>query len=886
MTVKQKYLKLAFWLLLTAGSGTLALFSGIYLYLSPKLPEVETLRQVKLQTPLRVFSTDGQLIGEFGEKRRTPISIEEAPQQFIDAILAAEDDRFYSHPGVDIKGLLRAASQLLQSGQIQTGGSTITMQVARNFFLTRKQTFTRKFNEILLALQIEKELTKPEILELYINKIYLGNRAYGIEAAAQVYYGKSIGELNLAQLAMVAGLPKAPSAYNPIVNPERALLRRNWILGRMLSLDYIDAGQYNQAVEAPVTAVYHGSKLEVHAPYIAEMARKEALDLLGPSAYTDGFRLYTTVNSRLQERAQSAVVDGLLNYDQRHGYRGPQARLPLPEGVSPEDYIHVKEPDESKEPIVPEGEELTDVPLEEEQEAKEILPLPLLEWQKALKDYRKIGGLHAVAVTALHEKQVEFVLADGDEGVIEWDNGLSSARAYISENRRGPKPKSTTDLFTIGDVIRVRQKGQSWHLSQIPAAQAALVALNPQNGAIISLVGGFDFYQSHFNRAIQAERQPGSNFKPFIYTAALENGLTPATVINDAPIVFDDASLEGTWRPENASGKFFGPTRLRRALYKSRNLVSIRVLRSIGVENAIAGMDRYGFDPELLPKDLSLALGSYAMTPLQVATGYTVFANGGYKVAPFLIERIENVDNQVVYQAQPDTVCQSCEELGVAVNTEPAIELSEEQLNGGDLAALESAMAQQLGRDQASSGSTRTQLTEKESPYPVAERVMSRQVAWLVDDMLRDVIKKGTGRRAKVLERNDLAGKTGTTNGPKDAWFSGYNSHIVATTWLGFDQNLPLGKREYGGTSALPIWIDYMRMALDGVPETARSLPDGLVSVRIDPATGKRARPNQKDAIFETFETSQVPALGQEPAPNLETSGRDHRGETLPEELF
>ncbi len=888
MTKRLKYLAWTFWLSLTAASGIMALFAGITLYLSPKLPEVETLRQVKLQTPLRIYSSDGLLIGEFGEKRRNPITIEQVPQAFIDAILAAEDDRFYSHPGVDIKGLLRAVSQLLQSGKIQTGGSTITMQVARNFFLTREQVFSRKFNEILLALQIEQELTKDEILELYTNKIYLGNRAYGIESAARVYYGKSINELSLAQLAMIAGLPKAPSAFNPIINPDRALIRRNWILGRMLHLGHIDASQHNDAVTEPVTAAYHGSRLELHAPYIAEMARKEAVDQLGLAAYTDGFRIYTTVNAKLQDRAQQAVIDGLLTYDLRHGYRGPEAQLDLPTPA-----LQVAE----------EGEGLSLTALT-------IQDLPLEQWQAALKNYSTIGGLTAAVVTQVNPDSVDALTSDGTSVHLRWQDGLSDARPYITENRRGPGPNRAADIVAIGDVIRVSQNDDGWSLTQIPAAQAALVALNPNNGAIQALVGGFDFSQSNFNRALQAERQPGSNFKPFVYTAALENGMTPASIINDAPIVFDDASLEGTWRPENASGKFFGPTRLRQALYKSRNLVSIRILRSIGPNQAIKGMSRYGLDEDSLPHDLSLALGSYALTPLQVATGYTVFANGGYKVDPYLVDRIENVEGEIISQALPATVCKPCElaekkaqQNGGTADTKP---------NLSDLAALESAMAAELALHMETesapaeqtvlattgdtiAGDTDASPTEQapaidvvsNSPtLPRAPRVMSEQVAYLIDDMLRDVIQKGTGRKAKALGRTDLAGKTGTTNGPKDAWFSGYNSHIVATTWLGFDQNYALGRREYGGTSALPIWIDFMGTALEGVPEQPRALPNGLTSVRIDPETGKRARSNQDKAIFEIFRQENLPDYADDVEPILDSESSQPQTETLPEELF
>jgi len=844
MTVTKKHLRQFFWLSLAAISGGLTLTSGFYLYLSPKLPEVESLRQVKLQTPLRVFSSDGLLIGEFGEKRRTPISYQDTPPDFINAILSAEDDRFYSHPGVDIKGLLRAASQLLQSGRIQTGGSTITMQVARNFFLTRNQTFSRKFNEILLALQIEKELSKDEILELYINKIYLGNRAYGIEAAAQVYYGASIQSLSLAQLAMIAGLPKAPSAYNPIINPQRALVRRNWILGRMLQLNHIGPARYNQALQEPVSAKFHGTRLDLKAPYIAEMARTEALEQLGKAAYTDGYRIFTTIKAPLQSRAQASIKEGLTTYDQRHGYRGPETSFELPTPPEPSyDHSNQTHTDEYNEIIIN-------------------------TWLAKLKKVPNYTGAQAAVVLASEAQQLQILLADGSQSIIEWSAGLSNARPYINENRKGPKPQTAADIAAMGDVIRVKLSEGHWQLTQVPTAQAALVAINPNNGAINALVGGFDFYQSNFNRATQAARQPGSNFKPFIYTAALEHGMTPATIINDAPIVFDDASLEDTWRPENASGKFFGPTRLRQALYKSRNLVSIRVLRSTGISNTVKSMERYHFNEQNMPRDLSLALGSYELTPLQVATGYTVFANGGHKVEPHLITRIEDVDGHIVFETKPPTVCKNCEELDDS-NAPSNSELSE----------LEKAMAAELAA--ALDPALTSEQASGDANLPLAPRVMSKEVAYLVDDMLRDVIKKGTGRKARAMGRTDLAGKTGTTNGPKDAWFSGYNAHMVTTTWVGFDQNTPLGRREYGGTAALPIWMDFMELALDGLAEIPRQLPSGLVSVRINPETGLRTGPENTDASFEFFRIENVPAFE-----TSNDSQQNTQADTLPEDLF
>lgn len=889
--MRNSLIRLTFWLAICVSGAIIAGLAAFYLYLSPKLPSVESLRHVKLQTPLRVYSRDGLLMGEFGEKRRTPVRHQDIPELYTKALLAAEDDQFYSHNGVSIRGLLRAASQIVSSGHIQSGGSTITMQVARNFFLTRQQTFARKFNEILLALQIERELSKDEILELYVNVIFLGNRAYGINAAAEVYYGKPLSELSLAQLAMIAGLPKAPSTFNPIANPERALIRRNWILGRMLSLELIDQKLYDATINEPVTASVHGIKVDYHAPYVAEMARREALDIYGPGAYTDGLRVYTTVDSHLQQRAQEAVIDGLSAYDKRKGYRGPEQQWAA-------SFI---------EPSV------TDV--------TDFNNLDLNPWKTALANIGPYGGLEPAVVVQVFEKQIRAMLSNGDIVDIEWEQGLRHARLFKTENSRGPRPKIAADVAAVGDVIRLKANAEdgNWVFTQIPKAQAALIALNPKDGAIISMVGGFDFAQSHFNRVTQAKRQPGSNFKPFVYTTALEHGMTPASIINDAPIVFEDANLESTWRPENDGGKFYGPTRLRQALYRSRNLVSIRVLRNIGIRNAIKGMDRFGLEPGLLPRDLSLALGSYALTPLEIVTGYAVFANGGFKVEPYLLDRIVDVNDEAIFEATPATACPRCETLaleneGLELNgetlenelegaTNTASPNSDDNATAQELSAINSIQQENKQQDSENSenslnaefaselASELASLTADDESTPKneafvapanpAERVLTPQVAYLIDSMLMDVIKKGTGTAAKTLGRKDLAGKTGTTNGPRDAWFSGYNRELVVTTWLGFDQNLMLGRREYGGSAALPIWIDYMRTALKDAPESKRPQPEGIITVRIDPKTGERANINTIGAIYESFRLENAPELLRD-----ENIGNSNSDEALPEELF
>jgi len=782
----------------------------IYFHFVPKLPSVETLKDIQLQTPLRVYSADEKLIAEFGEKRRTPISYDQIPERFTQALLAAEDASFFDHFGIDIKGLSRAALQLAQSGRIQSGGSTITMQVAKNYFLTRERTFERKFNEILLALIIEQELSKEQILELYINKIYLGHRSYGIEAAAFTYYGKSIKELNIAQLAMIAGLPKAPSAFNPITNPTRALTRRNWILGRMHSLAFIDDQEYESALSEPVSARYHGSDIELYAPYIAEMVRSELFEQYGERIYEDGYNVFTTIDSTMQSSATQALRKGLLAYSYRHGYRGKESEI--------------------------EGD------LTSDSAAQLLKKTPLY------------ANLQPALITAIDKKEATALLKNGESVTLPWD-GIQWAKKYKSASYVGGKPKKAADVLKPGDLVRLEpvtitpdkkkpeETIQSWKLSQIPRVQGAFIALNPNNGGIKALSGGFSFNHNKFNRATQAVRQPGSNLKPFIYAAALEQGYSPATTINDAPVVFHDVSLEGNWRPENSSKKFYGPTRLREALYRSRNLVSIRILRAIGIDSAVEYLDKLGFDGDTLPRNLSLSLGAADLTPLQVATGYATLANGGYKISPFLIDQIRDHEGNTIFSARPETVCEECI---YSPPEQPAAQVVDGQ-----------------------------QITT----HPIAPSVMDKRTAFLMTSILQDVITRGTGTRAKVLGRKDLAGKTGTTNDQKDAWFSGYNRSLVATAWVGFDQPKTLGRGEYGGRAALPIWIDFMRDALADKPESTLQRPDGIVQARIDPKTGLRAYPGQKDAIFELFRAENLPKQ-QASAPDGAGSG------TTTEEIF
>jgi penicillin-binding protein 1A len=826
-------------LALLGTGGFLVLATCLYLYLSPKLPSVEELKEIELQIPLRIYSQDLKVIAEFGEKKRSPVSFDEIPQPMIDAFLAAEDDSFFEHGGIVVSGLLRAAVELVTTGSIRSGGSTITMQVARNFFLSNRQEFTRKFNEILLAFKIEEELTKEEILSLYTNKIYMGNRAYGVGAAAHVYYGKDLDELSIAQIAMIAGLPKAPSTYNPIANPQRALIRRNWILGRMLLLENIDKQQYQAAVAEQDNASYHGSISELDAAYIAEMVRQEVINKFGLKAYTEGYSAITTIDSKMQKSGVKALQSGIMAYDKRHGYRGPELSAVAEE-----------------------------------------------EWQTVLRKTPVYGNLEPVIVSEVAEDHLTLLNRNGEFEDLNWADGLKGLRLFKTINARTAPIQGASEVFTRGDLIRVtRSDNNRLQLAQIPEVQAALIALDPQDSAIRSLVGGFDFRHSRFNRVTQALRQPGSNFKPFIYTTALDNGFTAASVINDAPVVFNDKNLEDMWRPENDGGKFYGPTRLREALYRSRNMVSIRLLRRMGIDRTLEGLQRFGFDTGEMPLDLSLALGSHAMTPLKVASAYNIIANGGYSVEPYLLATVIDRDGNVIYRTTPATVCENCDPTnGQPANSALAAEPFADGVDEVDL-QLEELLNELAGESLPKEERESFELVKRalkqlpEANNPVAKRVINQQTAYIIDSMLKDVILRGTGTKAKVLKRSDLAGKTGTTNGPRDAWFSGYSPQLTVSTWVGFDDNSLIGRNEYGGSAALPIWIDFVREALDGVVDANRPQPDGMLMVKIDAKTGKRVDPNQS-GIFEFFKTENVPELtGDEALP----SGAENN---LPDDLF
>ena len=727
---------------------------------------------LRLKVPLRVYSAGGTLMAEFGEERRIPVRVAEVPPLLVQAVLAAEDDGFYAHRGVDPMGILRAALANLRTGQTGQGASTITMQVARNVFLSPEKTYTRKLKEVLLAFKIERELAKDEILELYLNKIFLGHRAYGFGSAAQVYYGVPLKDLNVAQIAMLAGLPKAPSRNNPLSRPDNARERRDYVLRRMRELGDLDEATFQLAVSSPLTARKYIAAAELEAPYVAEMVRRYMVDKYGDNAYGEGYRVYTTIRADLQQAANRAVRVGLLRYDRRHGYRGPIGTVDVRAIGDKSGLDH------------------------------------------ALRDFPVVGELMPAVVLEVQEQGATGYTARGQLVDIPWP-GLSWARRYLEANAMGPAPKNAAEVVQLGDVVYVRERppgsseaGSRWELSQLPQVAGALVSLRPRDGAIIALTGGFNFYQSKFNRVVQAVRQPGSNIKPFIYSAALEKGFTAASLVSGAPIVIRDAGLEDVWRPENYSGKFFGAIRLREALARSVNLVSVRILRTIGPRFAIKHMVNFGFDRKTLPNNLSLALGSGSLTPLSVVTAYAVFANGGYRVEPYFIERVEDGLGQEVERANPTRVCPTC--------------LLEVELSA--MQEVPEPVGMPIPAD-ARAPEPAEELQTTDAYVPPAPRFAARAIspenAFVMTSMMRDVIRVGTGRRALVLGRGDLAGKTGTTNEFRDAWFSGFNPDVATSVWVGFDQPATLGKREAGGRAALPIWIDFMDVALKGVPESA-----------------------------------------------------------------
>ena len=757
---------------------SLAVISSLNIYISDKLPEAQEIREIELQVPLKIFTADNKLIGEFGEKRRSALKFDDIPPYFVKAVLAAEDDNFFNHSGVSYSGLIRSVFRLIISGKVQGGGSTITMQVAGNYLTGRDINLFRKIKDIFLAYRLERIYSKEEIFEFYVNRIFLGNRAYGIASASEVYFGTPIEDLNLAQWAMIAGLPKAPSAMNPLVNPRRALIRRNWILTRMLDLGYIHKEQYDLAIKAPISATYHGLVSEVNAHYLAETVRRFMVNEYGLDAYKEGLQVFTTIDSELQNLAVRALKKGLETYDKRHGFRSPENYTNIfPENFFDEDL-------EYRLNLIAES---------------KSLPLGISEFpeQEPLEDVYDL----LINITTTDNKfpalvlsvEDNFVALSGDRMVHEivWAEDLSWARPYINEDQRGPKPKSYSELLKEGDLVWLEKDKirSSISLTQIPKVQGSIVAMDPKNGGVRALVGGYDFFLSKYNRATQSAPLLGSNYKPFLYASALDMGLTASTLINDAPIVFEDKALEDKWRPRNASGRFYGPTRLREALLQSINLVSIRLLRKVGIERVRKYSENFGFKLDELNSDLSLALGTASLSPIKNASAYSVFANGGKAVEPYFITKIVDRTGEVIFQ-------------------------------------------------------------KKE---PETKQVIDSRIAFIIKDILQEAAKRGTAKKVSELGREDLAGKTGTTNEAESTWFTGFNEFLVTTVWVGFDQPMSLGSREFGSSTALPIWLDFMRPTINFLPRNKDLPPDGIVSIKIDKKTGLKLEGNTGNSTFEYY---------------------------------
>ncbi|MDE1330628.1 penicillin-binding protein 1A [Vibrio aestuarianus] len=788
---------------------------GFYFYVKPDLPDVATLRDVQLQTPMQVYSQDGKLISQFGEKRRIPLRLEEMPPELIEAIIATEDSRFYEHYGFDPIGITRAAIAVVASGSAKQGASTITQQLARNFYLSNEKKIMRKIKEIFIAIHIEQLLSKQEILELYLNKIYLGYRSYGIGAAAQVYFGKEVKDLTLSEIALIAGLPKAPSTMNPIYSVERATNRRNVVLQRMLDERYITQTQYEQARNEPLMSKYHGAEIELNAPYVAEIARAWMVERYGEEAYTSGMIVTTTVDSKQQQAANNAAINNLLAYDERHGYRGAEK-----------------------------------IVWKEDQAA-----LSQQQMDDHLKNEPTYGDLSPAIVTAVSNKSASVWVKGQGQQDIQWD-GMNWARRFLSDERQGPVPNKASDILAVGEQIWVRNVAKTnsdansdteneiqnlepqWHLSQVPNANTAFVAMDPENGAVLALVGGFNFVHNKFNRATQSVRQVGSSIKPFIYSAAIDKGMTLATLINDAPINQWDKSQGTAWRPKNSPPTYIGPTRLRIGLAQSKNVMAVRVLRAVGLDETREYLTRFGFDINQVPRSETIALGAGSLTPVKMAQGYSVFANGGYYVEPYYISKVEGPFGDLEYQATPKVVChQQCTTM------------------------VENEFAEQ----------------DVETNY--APQVISEQNAFLVREMMYSNIWgggnwregtgwNGTGWRAQQLKRRDIGGKTGTTNDSKDAWYNGYAPGVVAIAWVGFDDhNRNLGRTtensnvdddgvsgaEAGATTAQPAWIEFMRQSLVDVPAQNKLVPANIVRVRIDRETGLLTNKFDSSSMFEYF---------------------------------
>ena len=772
-------------LLITAGaSGVVMVAMAAYLYLAPLLPAAEAYKDVQLETPLRIYTSDNRLIDEIGN-RRNPVQYENIPDVLINALIATEDVRFYSHPGVDVQSLLRGFYGFI-TGRRLGGGSTITMQLANNLSFDSDNVYLRKFKEIPFALQIQRELTKEEILTLYLNTIYFGAGADGIGAAAFVYYGKDVSELSLAESAMMISLLPCPSTCNPFSNPSRALDRRETRLRNMLNENMISRVDFEAANSEPITANRRNRNIAVSAPYIAEMVRQTLYDQFGEGTYTRGFEVTTSINGELQVAANAAIVDGLENYyDKRHGYRGADAQYTADLGE------------------------------------------PIEAWLTHLQEVPTFGNQEPAIVVEVHNQSFEALLKNGETIAVPWE-GMTWAYTFRSRNEAWPPPQVASDVVEQGDLIRVRRKENGWELGQVPDIQGALVSMSPNNGEIMALVGGYDFRRSQVNRVITA-RPPGSNFKPFLYGAALEDGYSPSSIINDAPIT------RGDYRPNNYEDNFLGPITLRYALKESRNVPAVRLYNELGSEKVLSFAAKFGFQTQNFPNnDLTVALGSRDVQPLEIVTGYSAIANGGFKVDPWFIKEISTEVDGLLYQANPVVVCDDCAQ----------------------------------------------RLDESGNSIIPAPRIIDERVAYILNSMLESVITEGSGNRVyRDLNRGDLRGKTGTTNGPQELWFSGFNKDIATTVFVGFDQPEPLGEREQGATVAVPIWIDFMREALRDAPENIMSRPDGIVDRLIDKTTGEPATPGDPNAIFEYFRDENAPEPLDTQLPGLEID------ETSEEEL-
>jgi penicillin-binding protein 1A len=761
--------------------------------LRPALPDVGSLREVQLQVPLRIYSRDGKLIQSIGEQRRIPVRYDQLPPKLIQAFLATEDDRFFRHHGVDWQGILRAAVANLRAGGIRQGASTITMQVSRDMFLTPRRDMKRKMSEIYISLLMEAEFTKEEIFSLYVNKIFLGQRAYGVGAAAEVYFGKSLDQLTIGEMATLAGIPTAPSMVNPVASADAAKVRRAHVLGRMLELGYISQAEYDQAKNSPMESRLHGASIEVDAPYLAEMVRNDMQNKYGDAVYTAGYKVYTTLDSRLQAAGTVALRTGLLEYDMRHGFRGATAKVDLSKITTP------------------------------------------AQFDAQLEEFPVIGGLKPAIVEQVEAKSAKIYVKDLGQVTLPWEK-LAWARRQLPEEKVDRAPTQASEIMARGDVIyTIGRTPESLLFVQVPEAQSALVSVDPKDGAIVALVGGFDFFQSKFNRVTQARRHPGSGFKPFVYAAAFGKGFTPASVVLDAPVVIDQEGKEEAWRPHEDTGKFYGPVRLRDALVQSRNLVSVRLMRAIGLSYARDFVTRFGFDKSQLPDDLTLALGTAELSPLQLAIGYSTFANGGFKVSSYYIDHIDDAGGKILQQANPAIVCAQC---GRATE----VPSGKSGVRGASL-------------DDAPRDGKSLILVKNLAP-----QILSPQIAYLLADMMADVIKRGTGQRARTLNRDDIAGKTGTSNDFHDAWFNGFNGDVVTTVWTGFDSERSLGDNsDQASRVAVPTWTYFMKQALDGAPRHPVPVPDGIISVRISPKTGLLASSDDPTGIMEKFIEGNLP---------------------------